>query len=138
MEPIHIQLCSSQCGRNEFYLRRIDETARRLGLEYCLEQVTDEAALEERGIDLDCLKGYCRAADRNTPPGRGASRMRCTRLPGNQRRNRVQRLPAGRQGTGEAAGALGARRRRKRPVKAAAHRGRICGLSNLNQEFYAL
>ena len=39
MEPIHIQLCSSQCGRNEFYLRRIDETARRLGLDYCLEQV---------------------------------------------------------------------------------------------------
>ena len=59
IEPIHIQLDSSQCGRNEFYLRRIDETARRLGLEYCLEQVTDEAALEERGIDLDCLKGYC-------------------------------------------------------------------------------
>lgn len=59
MEPVRIQLYSSLCGRNEYYLKRVEDMARRLGLRCTLERVTDEDELERAGVDLDCLMGYC-------------------------------------------------------------------------------
>ena len=54
-----IKLYCSICGRNDYYLERIEAAARKLGLDYTLEKVTDEAAWKALGLEEACLFAYC-------------------------------------------------------------------------------
>ena len=56
--PIHLRLCVSICGRNDFYLNRIRQTADSLGLNYTREKITDDGAVETAGLQEACLFAY--------------------------------------------------------------------------------
>ena len=57
--PIRLRLYASICGRNDFYMDRIRQTADRLALDYTLEKITDEASAEAAGLQEACLFAYC-------------------------------------------------------------------------------
>ena len=57
--PIHLRLYASICGRNDFYMDRIRQTADSLGLRYTLEKITDETSMEAAGLQEACLFAYC-------------------------------------------------------------------------------
>ena len=54
-----IKLYCSICGRNDYYLERIEAAARKLGLDYTLEKVLDEDVIEAAGLQVSCLFAYC-------------------------------------------------------------------------------
>lgn len=56
---IHVQLYTSMCPRNEYYLEAIDKMLKKSGLAYTLERVTDEQLIEAEGLDIACLYNYC-------------------------------------------------------------------------------
>ncbi len=56
---VEIKLYCSICARNDYYLERIEAAANKLGLEYTLEKVTDEAAWKALGLEEACLFAYC-------------------------------------------------------------------------------
>lgn len=58
-QQIHIKIYASMCGRNDFFLERVRNTAESLGLTYTLEKVTDEAEIEAQGLQISCLYAYC-------------------------------------------------------------------------------
>lgn len=57
--PVKLRLYCSICARNDYYLERIEKTADRLGLRCTLEKVTDEAAIDRRGLQIPCMYAYC-------------------------------------------------------------------------------
>ena len=58
-QPIHIQLLSSMCARNEYYMERVKNTAERLGLRFTLERITDQEIIYSKGIAINCFDYYC-------------------------------------------------------------------------------
>ena len=54
-----IKLYCSICGRNDYYLERVEDVARDLGLEYTAEKVTEESAWKALGLEEACLFAYC-------------------------------------------------------------------------------
>ena len=58
-EPLRIQLYTSLCTRNEYYMERIAKAAAVLGVNYTMERVTDENLAREKGISIVCFDNYC-------------------------------------------------------------------------------
>lgn len=58
-KQIDIKIYASMCGRNDFFLERVRNTAEALNLTYTLEKVTDEAEIEAQGLQISCLYAYC-------------------------------------------------------------------------------
>ena len=56
---VQLRLYASECPRNDFYLERVEETARELGLRFTTEKVMDEAAIAAEGFDSVCQPSYC-------------------------------------------------------------------------------
>lgn len=54
-----IKLYCSICGRNDYYLERIETAAKKLGIGYTLEKVTDEDAWKALELEESCLFAYC-------------------------------------------------------------------------------
>ena len=50
-----IKLYCSICTRNDYYLERIEDVAKKLKLNYTLEKVTDEAAWKALDLEEACL-----------------------------------------------------------------------------------
>lgn len=57
--PVRLRLYASICGRNDFYLERIQQAADEMGLDYSLEKVLDEDVIEAAGLQVSCLFAYC-------------------------------------------------------------------------------
>jgi len=57
--PHQILLYASFCARNDFYLDRIRDAAKRLGVSCTVEKVTDEAQIARAGVEITCLESYC-------------------------------------------------------------------------------
>ena len=57
--PIHIQLLSSMCARNEQYMNRVGKIAEKIGLRFTLERVTDAEIIRSKGISVNCFDYYC-------------------------------------------------------------------------------
>lgn len=56
---VTIKLYCSICGRNDYYLERIENAAKKLGLDFTAEKVTDEAAWKALDLEEACLFAYC-------------------------------------------------------------------------------
>lgn len=56
---IRIKLYCSICGRNDYYLERVETAANKLGLTYTAEKVTDETVWKSLGLEEACLFAYC-------------------------------------------------------------------------------
>ena len=54
-----IKLYCSICTRNDYYLERIEDVAKKLKLNYTLEKVTDDAAWKALDLEEACLFAYC-------------------------------------------------------------------------------
>lgn len=59
IQPVKLQLLTSLCTRNGYYMQRIETIAHKLGLNFTLEQITDKARIESMGISLNCFDYYC-------------------------------------------------------------------------------
>ncbi len=55
----HIQLFASTCGRNDFFLERIQTAIAELGLDCTAEKILDEEKIEAMGLQVSCLYAYC-------------------------------------------------------------------------------
>jgi hypothetical protein len=56
---VTMKLYCSICGRNDYYLERIETVAKKLNLTYQLEKITDEAAWKALDLEEACLFAYC-------------------------------------------------------------------------------
>lgn len=56
---VTIKLYCSICGRNDYYLERVETAAKQLGLDFTAEKVTDEAAWKALDLEEACLFAYC-------------------------------------------------------------------------------
>jgi len=56
---VNIKLYCSICGRNDYYIERIEAVAKQLGLDCTVEKVTDEAAWKALDLEESCLFAYC-------------------------------------------------------------------------------
>lgn len=54
-----LRLYASECPRNDFYLERVEQTARTMGLRFTAEKVMDEAAIAAEGFGSVCQPSYC-------------------------------------------------------------------------------
>lgn len=56
-----VKLClyASACARNDFYLQRVEEASRELGLRCTVEKITAEDAVADRGFESVCQPSYC-------------------------------------------------------------------------------
>lgn len=56
-----VKLClyASACARNDFYLQRVEQMSRELGLSCTVEKVTAEDAVEAQGFESVCQPSYC-------------------------------------------------------------------------------
>ena len=57
--PVRLRLYASICARNDYYIERIRAVADSLGLNYTLEKITDDGAIDRRGLQIPCLYAYC-------------------------------------------------------------------------------
>ncbi len=56
---VRLRLYASECPRNDFYLERVEQMARELGLICTVEKIMDEADIAARGFDSVCQPSYC-------------------------------------------------------------------------------
>lgn len=56
---VTIKLYCSICGRNDYYLERIENIAKKRKLDCQIEKVTDEAAWKALNLEEACLFAYC-------------------------------------------------------------------------------
>lgn len=54
-----IKLYCSICGRNDYYLERIEQAAAAVGLPCRIEKVTEESQWKTLGLEEACLFAYC-------------------------------------------------------------------------------
>lgn len=56
-----VKLClyASACARNDFYLQRVEEMSRELGLSCTVEKITAEDAIAAQGFESVCQPSYC-------------------------------------------------------------------------------
>ena len=57
--PVKLRLYCSICARNDYYMERIRTIADSLGLNYTLEKITDDGAIDRRGLQVPCMYAYC-------------------------------------------------------------------------------
>ena len=57
--PVRLRLYASICARNDYYIERIRAVADSLGLNYTLQKITDDGAIDRRGLQIPCLYAYC-------------------------------------------------------------------------------
>ena len=56
---VTIKLYCSVCGRNDYYLERVETAAKKLGLDFTAEKITDETAWKALDLEEACLFAYC-------------------------------------------------------------------------------